>query len=462
MILNSRNIATIGLLIALLALLPTTASATTVTRVDRAIHEGFELLIIHCDSLPEFSLEYDRVAGVAELRVQRGKISKRASQTLLKMGNGLTIRGATVDLAKGLIRFRTPKPVVIREYLISGPSALILDFGVSEDVAAPLPFELDREGYLKKGGIAEKGGRLEMALGYVDHVRGWEGSDLSLTHRAGVIEQRLGRWDQALETLAESAQIAEFAADAHARRTMIFLAKGDTASMGEEWAGYFHAEKKKPKIEPVELPVDSVRVAQIETTKPTTPATEQKKGLKLPKILSAGGGDSLDYLYYGWGFLAVGFLSLIGLLLSARKNALPKNSYPEVDISVPFSQHIRDRVEQPAHNQSTVAEAPATTYSPKPVINLPDESYRSTSGTSRPIFQQYEAQAKPANDSTIWATPPKPRSAQSHRDRVPVDDIVALAEKGVSESEIANQLLVGRDEVAMVLNLVRLARRTNS
>jgi len=453
-------------IVLLLLILPNIASPATVTRVDRAIHDGFELLIIHCDSLPEFTLEYDRVAGVTELRLRRGKISRKAGQTLMRLAAGVTIRGATADLARGQIKFRTPKPVVIREYLISGPSALILDFGVAENVNEPLPFELDREGYLKLGSSAERSGRLEIALSYVEHVRGWEGSDLSLTHRAGVIEQRLGRWDQALETLGESAQIAEFAADAHARRTMIFLAKGDTASMGEEWAGYFHADPKKSKVVPevVAEIVDTALVVSEPAPSPT-PKTPQITAFKLPQILSAGGGNSVDYLYYGWGFLAVGFLSLIGLLLSAKKNALSNESYGSVDISVterrderPQSRPIKQAQPHPVqpergmeqrHSAESFQSAIEQSQSPQPVLR--------TLAERQPPREDYFDQLPMQNASQN----PNRKPVSQRLDRVPVDEIVSLAEGGMSEREIAHQLLVGRDEVAMVLNLSRLARRSS-
>ncbi len=447
----------------MLLIVPQMANAATVTRVDRAIHDGFELLILHCDSLPEFSLEYNRVAGIAELRLKRGKIGRKAAQTLLSFRSGATIRGATVDQARGVISFRTPTPVHLREYMITGPSALILDFGTAEQVNEPLPFELDREGYLKLGSKAEKSGQLEMALGYVEHVRGWEGTDLSLTHRAGVIEQRLGRWDQALETLGESAQIAEFAADAHARRTMIFLAKGDTASMGEEWAGYFHNKGKKKPVEPEPTP-ELIDTTAIVAEPPPVQVEEHahKLPLKLPKILSAGGGDSLDYLYYGWGFLAVGFLSLIGLLLSAKKNSLNPENFRTIDISVPERHDERPRTE-------AIVFTPAE---PKPVPRSEDlrhsaESFQSAIAHVEPLPRlRTLAERQPPrhdlhpNDPMSGLYPkPKPNVPHQHQDRVPVDEIVTLAEGGMSESEIAHKLSVGRDEVAMVKNLARLSRR---
>ncbi len=438
-----------------IVLLPKMTLSTTIVKVDRAIHDGFELLIIHCDSLPEFALEYDRVEGIAELRLKHGNIARRAAQTLTKLAVGPTIRGATVDMARGKIRFRTPKAVTIRDYLISGPAALILDFGKAEIENVPLPFELDRDAYLKLGSRAERGGRWELALKYVEHVRGWEGSDVALTHRAGVIEQRLGRWDQALETLAESARFAEFAADAHARRTMIYLAKGDTAAMGTEWAGYFHADQKKikPLPEVTETIVDTV---PLETKELSTPAEKpvQKPAFKLPQILSAGGGNSIDYLYYGWGFLAVGFLSLIGLLLSARRSSSHKGNYGTIDITVPLTTSEESNA-TPAEPLRTLAERQPRVDS-QAQVTYPDLRFQ----PRQPHLGEYSP-SQPGAPEITFSAPSQSRQSPSKPDRVPVDEIVSMAESGRSEREIAHQLMVGRDEVAMVLNLSRLARRSS-
>ena len=446
-----------------LLLLPNPALPATVVKVDRAIHDGFELMIIHCDSLPEFSLQYDRVAGVVDLKLIHGKIGRTAAQTLGRMGSGLTIRGATVNATRGSIRFRTPAAIHIREYVVSGPAALILDFGRAEPEDVRLPFELDREDYLKLGSAAEKGGRLELALGYVEHVRQWEGSDLALTHRAGVIEQRLGRWDSDLETLAESAQIAEFAADAHARRTMIFLAKGDTASMGNEWAGYFHKDQKKAK------PGEEIVTAAADTTPlaaDTLPVQAEipppKTSFKLPQILRAGGGDSLDYLYYGWGFLAVGFLSLIGLLLSARKSGLSIATYGTVDISVPTREEGQspgggsDRIE--TYSQALLAGERSSRQSPGVAQNPLPEPRPASGYPGNPTPPTIPIAQRAYPPLFERSDPIRPRAASNRRDRVPVDEIVSLSRSGVSEGDIAHRLMVGRDEVAMVLNLSKLAR----
>lgn len=445
-------------LIGMLCLTPT-AFPATVVRVDRAIHDGFELLIIHSDSMPDFSLEYNRVAGVAELKLNRGIINRRAANTLTRMVAGLTIRGATVDAAKGIIRFRTPHPVHIREYLVSGPPALILDFSLVDSGENRLPFELDREKYLKLGSAAEHSGRLEQALDYVEHVRKWEDSDIALTHKAGVIEQRLGRWDRALETLAESAQIAEFAADAHARRTMIFLAKGDTVSMGNEWAGYFHRDSKKSQPAVVEPVVDTMTLVQQD--EPGTPQNPPKKNLlKFPIVLSAGGGNSIDYLYYGWGFLIVGFISLIGLLLGARKSAFPKGYYGSVDVKIPPGKdddsHMRSGM-----SERDLQSIPRSREYPEPLSSITPN--RTT--INLPVEQLSPPRI---NAEPLKSTPPPPRtnyrseSASTAKGRVPVDEIIALAENGIKTDEIAYKLMVGRDEVAMVLNLARLARRQSS
>jgi NADH:ubiquinone oxidoreductase subunit len=452
-----------------------TVEAATITRIDRAIHDGFELLIIHSDSLPEFNLEYDRVSGVARLELKNGRIKESVVLSLARMKSGTSLRGVFCDRKRGIVSFRTSRSVFIRDYLVAGPPALILDFSSEDSTSERLPFELDRDGYLKLGGKAETKGNFDLALKYVDHVRQWAGSDLALTHRAGVIQQRLGRWDVALETLARSAELAEFAADAHARRTMIYLAKGDTAAMGREWAGYFHqGSESKPSETALVAAVDSTE--QTKQQLPTTdqPAVQQGSAPERRRIdpvetvrkLQAGGLED-GYLYYGWGFLGLGALSLFGLFISGRKRALPQAAYGSIDISVtgsepdvpsasrPETAPLRDMRSSglytpqplPVPNQTV---SPPLVYSPKPVINLPP-SDRYPKPTMSP--------EKIAPSSIPPGAKPIPPVKETRRERVPVDKILELASSGASEGEIAYQLMVGRDEVAMVLNLSRLARR---
>jgi hypothetical protein len=330
-----------SLVLAALLLLASASQAVQITGVQRGVQRGFELVIVHCDSLPDFRLDYDQIKGEFQLQLKSGRIRPQVAAALDHFLSGETISSARVDRKRSLITFRVKKSIFLREYLVTAPPALILDFSPGSDTSRRLPFELDREGYLKLGGHAEKQGRLDLALQYVDHVREWGESDPGLVHRAGVIEQRLGKWNLALEAFAKSSADPELAADAHARRTMIFMAQGDTLASGREWAGYFHRQPATNAPDTSQLavaPKDTVgtanSIAMVESHPTVAQRSFQKKRFPLQLVAEAGGGDSTNYLYYGWGLLIVGLITLVGLWAGSSK--VRKLADSEAHIYRPF------------------------------------------------------------------------------------------------------------------------------
>jgi len=455
-----------------LLLVAVAVQAASITTVQRGVHDGFELVILNCDTLPDFSLEYDQVQGNFRLVLKHGRISANALKSLTSFRARETITNVTVDRKAGTITFHAKGPVYLREHLVSGPPALILDFSHELGHDGRYPFELDREEYLKRGGRAERDGKLKLALGYVEHVRSWSDDDANLIHRAGVIEHRLGQWDVALETFAKTAADPSLAADAHARRTMIFMAKGDTVASGEEWAGYFH--KKAKTIEPDPLP-DSVAAMQVaaaaRAVQPAETSLEQIRK-RLPEVLQAGGGDSATYLYYGWGMLLVGLVTLIGLWAGSSKSrhlaATEAEVYspmapPEAQSEYEFLRAIKAK-EANSYPQarSRSSQPPASVVQPKPVI-LSDPPVETASplslepltreGISSRVVSAY--QEAPRGKIPASTLPPVPG-------KIPIQQIIQLADEGLRQAEIAHQLSIGRDEVAMVINLARMSRQRDA
>lgn len=454
------------LLLFLLASLPALSLAAMVTGVQRGVHEGFELVILHCDSLPDFSLEYDHVRQTARLALTRGRITLQAAKALTAFRPGVSIAGVSVDRKGGMVTFRLRGDLYLREHIVNGPAALILDFSSEPDSTGRRPFELDRDQYLKLGGTAERRGDLELALKYVSRVRRWSDDDHNLVHRSGVIEQRLGRWDVALETFAKTAADPQLAADAHARRTMIFMAKGDTSASGAEWAGYFHAKPKAPAP-------DSTSLAVLDTT-PKIPGVlpqakpRQNREFTLPKILQAGGGDSETYLYYGWGMLAVGLLTLMGLWWGSGKARKQAEIESAADQPIPagelqseydFLRSLKPKTPSfmsaaVTPSRPIVPRAPT----PRPMKRGPYAGEAFSPAPPAPLVASPRIVL--ANEAASVPNPPAlhPSTSPLHG-KAPVDQIIALADSGLAEPEIANELQIGQDEVSMTLNLSRLARK---
>jgi len=437
--------------------------AASITTVQRGVHDGFELVILNCDTLPDFSLEYDQVQNIFRLQLKHGRISSTAVKALNAFSSRETIADVKVDRKAGVIAFRVKGPVYLREHLVSGPPALILDFSNEPEHSGRYPFELDREQYLRLGGRAERDGKLNLALNYVKHVRRWSDDDANLIHRAGVIEQRLGQWDVALETFAKTAADPSLAADAHARRTMIFMAKGDTLSSGQEWAGYFHRNSRtiKPEVVP-----DTLEAIEVAVSVPSDQPAKTPFQL-IKKVIQAGGGDGSTYLYYGWGMLAVGLVTLIGLWAgsggSRRLAATEAEVYhplapPEAQTEYEFLRALKAKENRklPARSLLTPESSAPTPFAAPPV---PREA---------PLPSAYQAENRSTLPEDIsspiiptLAESPEGQAANSTRPpkgKIPIEQIIQLAEEGFKQAEIAQKLTVEKDEVGMVLNLARLYR----
>ncbi len=456
------------------------AHALQITSVQRGIHDGFELVIVNCDTISNFELEYDQVRGECRLSLKGGKVSPAAAATVERFRLRQTIKACDAVPRRGTLVFHVTGTVFLREYLVNSPAALILDFSHEPDTLAQLPFECDRQRYLALGGRAEREGDLDWALRYVERVRSRGDTDAALAHRAGVIGQRLGRWDLALETFAKTAGVDEFAADAHARRAMIYFAKGDTAASGAEWAGFFHhkPQPSTPDTVTVAAAPPKPEPARVAVSPPPVPSaqTPPAKRFSLPSILQAGGGDGASYLYYGWGLLAVGLVTLVGLWAGSARSrqqvALEVEAYrpfkPVQALSeMDFLRTMKSSSKTP-YRPLWDTVLPAPTAPPRNGSwNAPLAQPNEPNGhllrrtTIPPILEgaispRVVAAYKPSS-TELKGNPPPPTVPP----RVPAARIVALAGQGLSEAQIANDLMVGRDEVAMVINLSRLARKGN-
>lgn len=466
----------LAILLSILSLTPV-ANALQVNGVQRGVHEGFELIIITCDSISHFEMEYDQVLGECRVSLKGGRIPAGIALAMERWRPRETISGAEAVPRRGMLIFKTRGTVYLRDYQVSGPPALILDFSRDPDTTGALPFECDKQRYLALGGRAEREGRLELALRYVQRVRKQGGSEFALTHRSGVIEQRLGRWDLALESFAKTAQMAEFAADAHARRTMIFMAQGDTLASGQEWAGYFHRGTSEPDIDTTKTSTPPAEVVAKPVKSEPTHTAAHSLDFLTSGVIQAGGGDGASYLYYGWGLLVVGMLTLVGLWAgSTRSRKLaaeeavryqpfqperPKSEFEFLRSFEPSTSHRQSYAQvQPSRQETSTRSRYSDPISPLPIAAPAEhiERLENSASTTPALVVEVPSKIVTAyHESDRAPTEPLPPQLQ-HIPRVPADRIVELAAQGLNEGEIAGRLEVGRDEVKMVLNLARASR----
>ena len=413
-------------------------SAATIIDIQRGVHPGFELLVVYCDTIPEFSLYYDRVRGECRLDLAGGEYSDSVVREAASFRPGVTLQSVKADSFSGTITLTVMGTVYLREYLVNGPPALLLDISRAEETSGRLPFELDSDDYLQRGGKAEREGRLELAARYIERVQQCGVNEPFLEHRAGVIYHRLGRWEAALELFARTAELPEFAADANARRSMIFLTLGDTSAAGRAWTDYFH------RIEPGEIYSE---VGPLPSRAVGLPRRSGRSGgrpsVSFPPVIKAGDDTNM---YLGWGLLFVGLLALIGLLIDPwRRAALAAGAYrgerswSDEELRPHFAPEPRSRfrVDRPAVYETR---SPTAGVGPPHISPRMAELYRS---------------GKPGG---LRPTPASTRQGAGER-RIPTDVIIQKAQAGTGELEIARQLGLGRDEVSMVLNLARLAGR---
>jgi len=421
----------------LLILVPK-GSAASVIDLERGVHPDFELLVVYCDTLPEFSLYYDRVRGECRLELVDGECSGEVRRKAASFRPGVTLQSVGADPSVGTITLMVKGTVYLREYLVSGPPALLLDISEAEDAPGRLPFELGRDEYLRRGGDAERAGQLDLALRYIEWVQRSGPQEPFLEHRAGVIYHRLGRWEAALEAFARTAELPEFAADAHARRTMILLAAGDTSAACRVWTGYFH------RVHPGEVYYG----AGASLSKSTVPSHRLKRpserwSVPIPSMVKAGGGTNM---YLGWGLLVVGLLALIGLLVDPwRGTALTAKPYPA---------HRVASDDDFRHGFSTGP--PLTLRGLRPSGSVGED--RSYAARAEPTRVSSRVADLYRGEAVHGGRPTSGTRLRGEGDRrIPTDLIRQKARAGAGELEIARELGVGRDEVSMVLNLARLA-----
>ncbi|MFH0765693.1 MAG: hypothetical protein V2A61_04660, partial [Calditrichota bacterium] len=442
----------------LLFILAPTAGGAEITDLQRGLHPDFELFVLYCDTLPQVSVAYDRVQNMVTVNLTDIRLSPQASDEISRIQAGITLESLYYQ-SPGKLCFQVRGTVAVTTYLVSGPPAVLLDLCHREMTGGALPYELDRDAYLSQGGRAERRGELELALKYVDRVRETDGDEPALTHRAGVIQQRLGRWESALESLGKTGEIPEFAADAHARRSMIYLTMGDTLASGQEWASYFHRDRTADFAIPVKTTSFTAHRPP-SNSEPNRPSYNFKPRF-LP-VIEAGDGN---YFYLGGGLFVVGVIALISVLTGGGRGRQYESEYRDYPYDLPSPRRVRSRpllsspVSPPGTPYPPTSKA-ETSVAPPPKTPLANDTFR---GISSRVVQSYvqplpgssrpdTAPTRSASTSTS-SLPPSP--ADSHR--ILVNRIVSQARSGLSDPEIARQMGISRDEVRMILNLARLA-----
>jgi len=413
---------------------PRTALASSLIDLQRGIHGDFELIVFYADTMPEFRLYYDRVLGEVRLESSARRMSERVARQLAAFTAGITVQSVEFDRETGALYFKVRGTVYLRQYLVNGPPALLLDFSRGSDAAAQLPYELGRNEYLLMGGIEEREGRFDNALRYLDRAQKNSPGDLLVEHRAGIIRQRLGRYDEALANFTVTGRNPEFAADAHARRAMILLLRGDTTQSGDAWSEYFR--------QPTAGFVSADTGKGTTTVKTGTELAEHKGegGKEVP--INAGTGSNM---LIGWALLVVGAAALAGLMISPAGAGfslagLGGNGRAHVDYEPEPPPPRRVERDRPiARRFSRIEE-------PEPPAPMP---YTSDVAVAEPLMT-----ATSRRQSTAQMTAPSepPR-------HIPTEYILSRAQAGASELEIAREFSMGRDEVAMILNLAQMGQR---
>ena len=425
----------------LIFVLPANLPAASVIDVQIGSHKGYDLVVVYCDTLAEFSLTFDRVSGECKLQLLKGRISESAANKLTRLPASEILKSVSVNRQSAEIMFHVNKAVYIREYLVNGPPALLLDLSLTKKTEGWLPFELDHDSYMQKSAIAEKDGKLRLALDYVEALSSFSGSEPLMQHRAGIIRQKLGLWNEALADFIETEKLSELAADAHARQTMIYLAKGDTLESGRAWAGYFHQNPENIIAYSREEKSDG------ESSFYSSRRTERFRPFKkIPRIIKAGGGKTM---ILGWGTLLVGLIALIGLLFGGGKSAVPRFAYSPSGYDEGKSNKTEYKFDFPEIKRVKSAAA------------LGQNLRRYSTGslmTSHPENSAITTQRPAAfTDQTSSRSPVKQRP-EIKPAKIPTELIIESAQSGASETDIARKFNMGRDEVAMIISLARFAR----
>lgn len=447
---------------------PLSGSSYQIIDVQRGVHKDFELLVIYSDTLSEYSLHYDRVRGECRIELTGGRISSEVVQRSSAMKPGVTITSVTVDPAWRSLILTFKGEVYLREYIVGGPPALMLDISRTDGEYSLLPFELDREDYLKLGGEAERNGNLDLALRYVNRVRKTDPADYQLTHRAGIIEHSLGLWEAALETFTVTKNLSNLAADAHARKAMIYLAQGDTSASGEEWSSYFHKQDTEQSV--------------TRPSKSSTPDGTAKIHRGFPRVVKAGGGS---YILFGWGLLALGLLGLGGLLLGSgrRSGAITYPGHKTESDRLGYTSRYSSPPDNRTQTFSSVFErsTPVDRFTPQledrigyinsartqieRVDSKPKLQQRlSTAAVTRRISSKVAGSYRSttidgSGDVNGRRKLVKDRKRSENIRQIPTDLIIEKAKSGTDQMQIARELNLGRDEVSMVINLAKLGRK---
>ncbi len=405
---TTRNKATliVFLTMTLFFLVIPVANANQITDIQRGVYAGYELLVIYYDSLSQTSLQYDRVLAECRVDISQTTLSERTERQIQNLAASPLIKDISrgYDGATLVIHFH--KTAFLRTYMVTGPTALMIDISPTEDIARQLPYELSLDTYLAEAEAAERMHRYEVALPYIEHIRNIEPNEPDFTHRAGIIQHKLKRFDAALASFASLCNDPRYAADVRARRAMIYLAMGDTTSSGREWATYFHGQQPAQQSTPVHTGLTTSNRQPLERQIIQTPPREVESdvGERAKEILKAG---ESSFKFIGWSLLLIGALVLIKFVFDSR-NAKPAAVHPNPSRHRNYDFGSRERPMQPASGERYRKESPINTmsgfdpiednYAPKPpsweqeMADYQEQDYQTSDFSRRNRHPNFDAE----------------------------------------------------------------------
>ncbi len=173
-------------------------------------------------------------------------------------------------------------------------------------------------------------------------------------------------------------------------------------------------------------------------------------------------------MYLGLSFIAIGLLTLVFLLIEVNQSA------PTASYASGADRHLRDRIPEPprrsARPRQKVKNALPRIAGSDAGRNIRHKEAVVAEDHNRNCTRRDDSKT-PIGISTRVAgcyrsssLPPVPvdrnvvNPGRGSSPKIPVDTIIGMAKDGMNELRIASDLKLGRDEVAMVLNLNRLSK----
>ncbi len=435
--------------------------AGNIIDLQQGIHPDFDLLVVYFDSPTEVEIRFDRIKQTLRLQLEIPDHSSNTNLIETDVRVGKIIDDVILSDDGRSLSISIKDDAFIRTYMVSGPPALLIDLSHAQNSQMRLPYEMTQKEYQHASIIAERSGDFNLTLEYLQLLKRINPDDLLTFHRSGIVEHKLGRWDVALKSFEKTVDSDEFAADAHAHRTLIYLSRGDTISATDEWMSYFHEDssdmfqfaEKSPQEE------QTVATLAIGSTKDTDQSKHnRRKSNDLSsihnRIIQAGQGN---YVIFGWLSLILGGVVLIKVLFSGKQDD-DNFEYRDSEEVLTDKQQSKFKYRHSETSDRNSLRSKRNAQAPLIADHLPvhyiDNDVHTTTDSVKIISEPIKgAQTKRENRSFI---------RKKKLRKVPVDKILERKKAGKSELEIAASLGVGRDEVAMVINLAALGNNISS